>query len=123
MTADRKFGKYTAIYEPTSPKMAEFEEQFPDQVQGPREHYLVRFNSGFGASILRGGFAHPPDLWEVAVILWDGPDMFETVFKTPVGIGVVGGLNDDGVTEVLEVIEAFDETTPFIVEGVSRKGS
>lgn len=108
------FGKYEGVYIAPAPGVlyAENSMQRIDPSitirKGKREHYVFRFNNGFGASIIRGtAFSHPT-LWELALILWE-KDGFEWKIAndTPrLGDYVFPGLTEPEVIEILEKIEA-----------------
>lgn len=69
---------------------------------------IVRYENGYGASIIRNAFSYGSSkgLVEVAVIAFNGDD-WEIVYDTPVTGDVIGWLDKDGLWEVLRQIEAL----------------
>ena len=70
---------------------------------------LYRFDNGLGASVIRHmhSYGSKDDLWELAVIQWEGED-YEIVYHTPVADDVLGWLNRVEVRGLLRMIEALN---------------
>lgn len=71
-----------------------------------------RFPNGYGASVVRHDFSygHEEGKWELAVI--KGPS-WEICYGTPITDDVIGWLDDNGVNELLEKIEALTGDYPM----------
>ena len=67
--------------------------------------YLFRFPNDYGASVVKhwGSYGHDRDLWELAVLVFDG-DMWELTYDTEITGDVEGCLTDQDVLELLEKI-------------------
>lgn len=67
--------------------------------------YLFRFPNDYGASVVKhyGSYGHDRDLWELAVLVFDG-DMWELTYDTEITDDVEGYLTDQDVLELLERI-------------------
>ena len=65
----------------------------------------VKFENGYGASVIRTNFSYGSenDLYELAVIRLDG----SLVYDTPVTDDVEGYLSEDCITALLDQIEAL----------------
>jgi hypothetical protein len=63
----------------------------------------VKFDNGYGVSIIKGSFSYGGNngLYEIAVL--DEND--KLCYSTPITDDVIGFLNEDGVTEVLKQIQ------------------
>lgn len=68
--------------------------------------YLFRFDNGYGASVVKhcGSYGSNKDLWELAVIHFDGPVSWHIVYDTPVTGDVEGYLSDGDVRNLLNKI-------------------
>jgi hypothetical protein len=68
--------------------------------------YLFKFENGYGASVIkhRGSYGHTEDLWELAVIRFEGAD-WRLTYETSVTDDVIGWLTDEGVRKWLQVIK------------------
>lgn len=75
-----------------------------------------RFPNGYGASVIRfkiniasseswvgGSYGSEDDLWELAVIKWDG-DGYALNYDTPITDDVLGHLTDEQVQDTLKQI-------------------
>ena len=69
---------------------------------------IYRFPNGFGASVVKSEYSYGgnENLWELAVITFDGDDSekFELTYETPITNDVIGSLTDDEVEEKLAEI-------------------
>lgn len=67
--------------------------------------YLFRFPNDYGASVVKhlGSYGHDRDLWELAVLVFDG-DMWELTYDTEITDDVEGYLTDQDVLDLLERI-------------------
>lgn len=69
---------------------------------------IYRFDNGFGASVVKSEYSYggQENLWELAVITFDGDDSekFELTYETPITNDVIGSLTDDEVEEKLAEI-------------------
>ena len=72
---------------------------------------LYRFANGYGASVVRHSFSYGNEngLWELAVIVWDGPTEkdFLLCYTTPITDDVIGRLSEEEVETTLNAIEAL----------------
>lgn len=70
--------------------------------------YLFRFPNDYGASVVKhwGSYGHDRDLWELAVLVFDG-DMWELTYDTEITDDVEGYLTDQDVLELLRRIQAL----------------
>ena len=70
--------------------------------------YVFKFQNGYGASVVRFRYSYgrERDLWELAVIKFNGDD-WQLTYDTPITSDVVGYLNDAGVAELLNDINAL----------------
>lgn len=73
--------------------------------------YVFKFDNGYGASVIKfkGSYGHLDDLWELAVIRFDGENFWNIVYHTDITDDVIGNLTDDGVNKLLERIQNLDE--------------
>ena len=73
-------------------------------------HYVFRFPNNYGASVVkfRGSYGYEQDLWELAVIYFDG-DKYEPSYSTPITRGVLGHLTDEDVVDALEKISQLKD--------------
>lgn len=69
--------------------------------------YVFRFNNGYGASIIKHLFSygHEDDLWEIAVIKFDGDETSHICYDTELTDDVIGYLSDEEVRSYLEKIK------------------
>lgn len=67
--------------------------------------YLFRFPNDYGASVVKhwGSYGHDRDLWELAVLVFDG-DMWELTYDTEITDDVEGYLTDQDVLNLLRRI-------------------
>lgn len=67
--------------------------------------YLFKFNNGYGASVVKDdySFGNKRDLWELALIFWDGDD-YQLSYHEIVDNNVLGYLTDEKVNRVLKAI-------------------
>ena len=65
-----------------------------------------RFDNGYGASVVlhSGSYGNEQDLWELAVIKWDGEN-YDLVYTTDITDDVIGYLTLDEVEEILGRVE------------------
>jgi hypothetical protein len=63
----------------------------------------VKFNNGYGASIINDGYGWDKGLYEICVLGSDG----RLNYKTPITDDVIGYLTEDDVTRVLGEIAAL----------------
>lgn len=70
--------------------------------------YLFRFPNNYGASIVKhlGSYGSRRDLWELAVIYFDG-DEWDLTYDTEITDDVEGYLTDQDVLELLRRIQAL----------------
>lgn len=70
--------------------------------------YLFRFPNNYGASIIKhfGSYGHDRDLWELAVIYFDG-DKWHLTYDTEITDDVEGYLTDRDVLELLRRIQVL----------------
>ena len=70
--------------------------------------YLFRFPNNYGAWIIKhlGSYGSSRDLWEVAVIYFDG-DEWDLTYDTEITDDVEGCLTDQDVLELLRRIQAL----------------
>lgn len=70
--------------------------------------YLFRFPNNYGASIVKhlGSYGSSRDLWELAVIYFDG-DEWDLAYDTEITGNVEGYLTDQDVIELLRRIQAL----------------
>ena len=73
-------------------------------------HYVFRFPNNYGASVVkfRGSYGYEQDLWELAVIYFDG-DEYELSYSTPITCNVLGCLTDEAVVDALEKISQLQD--------------
>jgi hypothetical protein len=75
---------------------------------------IFRFENNFGASVVcyRGSYGYP-ELFELAVTKYEpgesNPDNFTLDMSTPITSDVLGFLNDEDVTRILDEIEKLNE--------------
>lgn len=71
--------------------------------------YIFRFENNYGASVVKHicSYGHEQDLWELAVILFDGEgdSDFNLCYDTPISEDVEGWLNDENVRNLLKEIK------------------
>ena len=86
------------------------EEFKSDLVSVKREHnevrYVFKFDNNYGASIVKNeySYGHKQDLWELAVIWFDG-DEWNLTYDTEITKDVIGYLTDEKVIEILHKIK------------------
>lgn len=70
--------------------------------------YLFRFPNDYGASIIKhfGSYRSSEDLWELAVIYFEG-EKWGLTYDTEITDDVVGNLTDQDVLELLRRIQAL----------------
>lgn len=88
-------------------------EEFKDNLLKRRQtydgvQYLFRFPNDYGASIIKhfGSYGSSEDLWELAVIYFEGEEWGLT-YDTEITGDVVGNLTDQDVLELLRRIQAL----------------
>ena len=71
---------------------------------------IYKFENGYGASLVRhsGSYGNESGLYEIAVIQWTEPDVWEITYSTPITKNVLGWLNWDVAMSALERIEALE---------------
>lgn len=71
-------------------------------------HYVFKFDNGYGASIIKhiGSFGYQDDLWELAVIKFDGDD-WELCYTTEIANDVIGYQTDEDIRVLLERIQSL----------------
>lgn len=86
-------------------------EGFEDNLHVKRDlddgvQYLFKFENNYGASIIKhhGSYGHNEDLWELAVIKFEGNHWYLT-YNTPITDDVEGWLTDEGVRKHLQAIK------------------
>lgn len=64
--------------------------------------YLFKFENGYGASVIKhlGSYGHDSDLWELAVLSFDGDD-WDITYSTSITDDVEGCLTDEQVRDLL----------------------
>ena len=69
--------------------------------------YLFRFDNGYGASVVKhdGSYGHGSDLWELAVIYFEGESAWHLTYSTPITNDVEGWLTDEEVRKLLQKIK------------------
>ena len=74
-------------------------------------HYRFRFQNGYGASVIKhdGSYGSDEDLWELAVIKYDGESDREwgLTYDTEITDDVKGWLTNDDVLVLLNRIKAL----------------
>lgn len=73
--------------------------------------YLFRFDNGYGASVVKhhGSYGSYDDLWELAVLHFDGNGKWHLVYDTPITDDVEGFLDDEDVRNLLNQIRDLQE--------------
>ena len=68
--------------------------------------YKFRFPNDYGASVIKDEYSYGGklDLWELAVVLWDGDD-YELVYDSSITFDVEGCLTDEEVRDLLKQIK------------------
>ena len=68
--------------------------------------YKFRFPNDYGASVIKDEYSYGGklDLWELAVVLWDGDD-YELVYDPSITFDVEGCLTDEEVRDLLKQIK------------------
>jgi hypothetical protein len=76
------------------------------ELQGIQKIY--RFSNEYGASVIKHKFSYgfDDDLWELAVIRFNGPQArdFKICYTTPITNDVIGYLSDEEVEDLLKKI-------------------
>lgn len=69
--------------------------------------YVFRFDNGYGASIIKHLFSYGygDDLWELAVLKFDGDETSHICYDTELTDDVIGCLSDEEVCSYLEKIK------------------
>lgn len=69
---------------------------------------IYRFKNDFGASVVKHPYSYggEKDLWELAVIEWNGP-YWSLCYSTPITDDVEGYLTDDEVEKILGRIQSL----------------
>ena len=69
--------------------------------------YVFRFENGYGASIIKHmySYGHEDDLWEIAIIKFDGDETSHICYDTELTDDVIGYLSDEEVCSYLEKIK------------------
>jgi hypothetical protein len=67
-----------------------------------------KFDNGYGASVVlhNGSYGNEQDLWELAVIKWNGEN-YNLVYDTDITDDVIGYLTLDEVEDILSRIESL----------------
>ena len=68
---------------------------------------VFRFENGYGASVIKHLFSygHRDDLWELAVLKFDGDETSHICYDTELTDDVIGYLSDEEVRSYLEKIK------------------
>lgn len=68
--------------------------------------YLFRFANGYGASVVKhcGSYGSKDDLWELAVIHFEGENRWHITYNTPITDDVKGYLSNEDVCDLLKQI-------------------
>lgn len=68
--------------------------------------WVFRFPNNYGASVIKhfGSYGYREDLFELAVIFFDG-DNWDLTYNTPIASDVIGRLTNDDVLKLLEEIK------------------
>lgn len=70
--------------------------------------HIYRFANGYGASVIRHKFSkgYSDNLWELAVIRFDGPDIWDWSldYETPIAEDVIGDRTDVEIDMLLKEI-------------------
>ena len=74
----------------------------------PCAHYVFKFDNGYGASVIkhRGSYGHEDDLWELAVIRFDGDD-WKICYTSEISDDVIGWQTDEDIRVLLERIQSL----------------
>ena len=69
---------------------------------------IYRFKNNFGASVVKHSYSYggEKDLWELAVIEWNGP-YWSLCYSMPITDDVEGYLTDDEVEKILGRIQSL----------------
>jgi hypothetical protein len=74
---------------------------------------IYKFDNGYGASVIKCPFSYgsKSDLWELAVVLFDGdaPLNYKINYQTPITDDVLGSLTDLDVEDILVKIGSLDK--------------
>lgn len=75
-----------------------------------KQQWLFRFENGYGASVIKhwGSYGFEDDLFELAVIKFDGDD-FKLNYETSITNDVIGYLSNNDVLRYLIKIQRLDE--------------
>lgn len=79
----------------------------PDSILGGA-HYVFKFDNGYGASVIkhRGSYGHEDDLWELAVVKFDGDD-WKICYTSEISDDVIGWQTDEDIRVLLERIQSL----------------
>lgn len=82
--------------------------EFKPKTHSPGYQAKIHFENGYGASVIFGGYSYgaPNTPYEIAVLKGD-----RICYDTPVTDDVIGWLDEDGVTEILEQIQNLEKVT------------
>jgi hypothetical protein len=86
--------------------------KFKPHTTGDGLHAVMLFENGYGVSVVRftigafgyGSYTDDENEWEVAIIKGTGDD-WDLTHDTPISNGVIGHLNDDGVTDIMRQVQ------------------
>lgn len=98
-------------------KFGEFEPwyEYMDPVLKDMEHYVFKFENGYGASVIRGPYSHGgnQELFELAA-MEQGEEGWNFVnpYKTPFDAAVMGFLDANEVADLLRVISKWKKVEP-----------
>lgn len=71
--------------------------------------YVFKFDNGYGASVIKhnGSYGHHKDLWELAVLKFNGESHYDwnLNYDTEITDDVIGGLTDEEVRDLLARIK------------------
>ena len=83
--------------------------------------YIFRFKNDYGASVIKheGSYGNLNDLWELAVIKWNGND-WDIDYETPITGDVLGHLTDDEVRCALSDIRSLGSLTPNNTDDIEK---
>ena len=75
-----------------------------------KQQWCFKFNNGYGASVVKhyGSYGFEDDLFELAVIKFDGDD-WKLTYETPITNDVIGYLTNNDVLRYLIKIQRLDK--------------
>lgn len=88
-------------------------EQYKKYYAGTRQEgqqWIFKFENNYGASVVKhyGSYGFEDDLFELAVLYFDGED-YHLTYNTPITNGVIGYLTNEDVIKYLEKIKNLGE--------------